>query len=87
MATIRVTFPPVLERFLSTAVKQGVYPSREAAIIAAVDHEQRCATKHSGLTDAIGKGRASGSAGEFNIEDVVRLGRGRTAACKRRVRN
>lgn len=84
---MRVTFPPALERFLSAAVKQGVYPSREAAIIAAVDRERRCAKQHSGLEDAIEKGLASASAGTFNIEDVIRRGSGRAAASKRRPRS
>jgi Arc/MetJ-type ribon-helix-helix transcriptional regulator len=87
MATILVTFPAVLERCLSTQVKQGKYPSREAAIIAAVDRERRRTERYARLTAAIQKGLDSGLAGEFKIEDVIRRGRGRLAARKRRARS
>jgi Arc/MetJ-type ribon-helix-helix transcriptional regulator len=80
MATMRVTFPPALERFLSAAVKQGVYPSREAAIIAAVDRERRRTEQRSGLTAAIQKGLDSGSGGSLNVERVIRRGRTRARA-------
>lgn len=80
MATMRVTFPPVLERFLTVAVKQGLYASREAAIIAAVDRERRRAEQRARLTVAIQKGLDSGPGGSLNIERAIRRGRARARA-------
>jgi putative addiction module CopG family antidote len=87
MSATPVKLPAVLERFVSAQVKQGAYPSREAAIVAAVARERRRAEQRTWLTTELQKGLDSGLAGELKIEDVIRRGRGRLAARKRRARS
>lgn len=87
MAALRIKLPARLEHFVATQVKQGTYPSREAVIVAAVENERRRAKRQAALTDAIRKGLDSASTGELNIEDVIRRGRARLTASKRRARS
>jgi antitoxin ParD1/3/4 len=86
MATTALKLPPALEKFVAAQVKQGAYRSRQAAIVAAVSKEKRRAEQRSWLGTQLQKGLDSGSAGELDIEDVIRRGRARHAARKRRAR-
>ena len=87
MSATPVKLPAALERFVTAQVKRGAYPSREAAIVAAVDQERRRPEQRGWLATEIQKGLDSGSAGELQIEDVIRRGKARLAARKRRARS
>lgn len=86
MAITALKLPPALERFVAAQVKQGAYRSPQAAIVAAVSKEKRRAEQRSWLDVQLQKGLESESAGELNIEDVIRRGRVRLAARKRKAR-
>ena len=86
MAITALKRPPALEKFVAAQVKQGAYRSRQAAIVAAVSKEKRRAEQQGWLDEQLKKGLASESAGELNIEDVIRRGRARQVARKRRAR-
>ena len=86
MAITALKLPPALEKFVAAQVKQGAYRSRQAAIVAAVSKEKRRAEQRSWLDVQLQKGLESESAGELNIEDVIRRGRMRLAARKRKAR-
>jgi len=86
MAITALKLPPALEKFVAAQVKQGAYRSRQAAIVAAVSKEKRRAEQRSWLDVQLQKGLESESAGELNIEDVIRRGRVRLAARKRKAR-
>ena len=85
LATSLVTLPPALERFLAVEVKRGGYPSRAAAIVAAVSGEKSRVEQRSLLQAQLQKGLDSGSAGELKIVDIIQRGRMRLAAWKRRI--
>lgn len=75
--------PPTLEQFIAAQVEQGVYRSREAAIVAAVTSEMRRVEQRIRLERALQNGLDSKSAGALDINDVIRRGRVRQAARKR----
>jgi putative addiction module CopG family antidote len=83
MAAAPLRLPRHLRKFLDAQVRQGVYRSREAAIVAAVASEKRRADQRDRLQAALQRGLESGSAGELDIEAVIRRGRRRFAARKR----
>ena len=87
MATAAVKLPAALEKFVTSQVREGTYRSREAAIVAAVQHQKRRSEQLSWLESEIQKGLDSGPAGELDIEDVIRRGRRRVAARARRARS
>jgi putative addiction module CopG family antidote len=87
MSGIPVKLPAALERFVTDQVKQGTYASREAAIVAAVDRERRRAEQRTWLASKIQKGLDSGPAAELDMQDVIRRGKARLAARKRRRTN
>ena len=76
--------PPALEKFVAAQVKQGAHRNRQAAIVAAVSKEKRRAEQRNRLGAQLQKGLDSGSTGELDIGDVIRRGRVRQAARKRR---
>lgn len=76
--------PATLEKFVATQVEQGAYRSREAAIVAAVASEKRRTEQRHWLRTEIQKGLDSGRAGPLDVEDVIRRGRARVTARKRR---
>jgi putative addiction module CopG family antidote len=82
-----VKLPAALEKFVASQVREGTYRSREAAIVAAVSHQKRRSEQLTWLQSEIQKGLDSGSAGELDIEKVVRRGRRRIAARDRRARS
>ena len=84
MSTPALRLPATLEKFVADQVELGAYRSREAAIVAAVAGEKRRADQRTWLQAELHKGLDSGSAGRLSIEDVIRRGRARLAARKRR---
>jgi len=89
MVAIAVKLPAALERFVSDQVKQGAYPSREAAIVAAVEGQRRRAKQHAWLEREVQKGIDALDGGRvvpFDPEDIKRRGRARLAARKKRTR-
>ena len=86
MATSEWKLPAALEKFVAAQVKRGAYPSRQAAIIAAVSQEKRRAEQRAWLEAALQEGLDSGPSGPLDIEDVIRRGRARSAARKSRSR-
>lgn len=87
MSTSPLKLATALETFLAAQVRQGTYRSRAAAIAAAVAHEKRRAEQRAWLQTQLEKGLDSGSAGELDIKSVIRRGRARLAARKRRIRS
>jgi putative addiction module CopG family antidote len=85
MATAALKLPRKLEKFVAAQVEQGAYRSRRAAIVAAVASEKRRAEQRAWLSAEIQKGLDSGTTGPLNMDDVIRRGRGRLAARKRRL--
>ena len=84
MAITALKLPPALQKFVAAQVEEGAYRSAEAAIIGAVLKEKRRAEQRSWLRAEIQKGLDSGPATELDMKDVVRRGRARLAARKRR---
>ena len=80
MSSSSVRLAADLERFLAGQVKQGAYRNRGAAIAAAVAHEKRRTEQREWLQVELQKGLDSGSAGNLDMENVVRRGRSRLAA-------
>ena len=76
--------PAALEEFVASQVREGVYSSRKAAIVAAVLHQKRRSQQLAWLKSEIQKGLDSGPAGELEIKDVIRRGCRRLAARARR---
>jgi antitoxin ParD1/3/4 len=76
--------PVALEEFVASQVREGVYSSRKAAIVAAVLHQKRRSEQLAWLKSEIQKGLDSGPVGELDIKDVIRRGRRRLAARARR---
>jgi antitoxin ParD1/3/4 len=87
MPTAVVKLPAALEKFVASQVSEGTYRSREAAIVAAVQHQKRRSEQLTWLRSEIQKGLDSGPAGELDIENVIRRGRRRVAALARRARS
>ena len=87
MPTAAVKLPAALEKLVASQVREGTYRSREAAIVAAVQHQKRRSEQHAWLQSEIEKGLESGPAGELEIENVIRRGRRRVAARARRARS
>jgi putative addiction module CopG family antidote len=85
MPTAAIRLPATLEKFVASQVEQGAYRSRQAAIVAAVASEKRRAEQRAWLGDEIQKGLDSGTDGPLDMDDVIRRGRGRLAARKRRL--
>jgi putative addiction module CopG family antidote len=83
---IAIRLPAALEKFIASQVREGRYPSREAAIVAAVLHQKQRSEQLGWLRTEIQIGIDSGAAGELNIEGTVRRGRRRLAARTRRAR-
>jgi Arc/MetJ-type ribon-helix-helix transcriptional regulator len=65
---------------VGSPVRKGAYRSREAAIVAAVLHHKRRSEQLAWLQSEIQKGLDSGSAGELDINEVMRRGF-RTVIC------
>ena len=84
MATDALKLPRELEKFVATQVERGTYRSREEAIVAAVSKEKRRSEQLSWLKTEIQKGLDSGPAKPFEVNEVIRRGRARLAARKRR---
>ena len=82
MATAALKLLAALEKFVATQVAQGVYRSRQAAIVAAVASAKRRAERRAWLGQELQKGIESGAAGSLNMDEVIRRGRGRLAARK-----
>lgn len=84
MATDALKLPLELEKFVATQVERGTYRSREEAIVAAVSKEKRRSEQLSWLKTEIQKGLDSGPAKPWDVNEVIRRGRARLAARKRR---
>jgi putative addiction module CopG family antidote len=84
MPITALKLPATLEKFVAAQVEEGAYRSREAAIIAAVAGEKRRAEQRAWLRTKVLKGLDSPSAGPLDMEDVIRRGRARLVARKRR---
>jgi predicted transcriptional regulator len=80
VATVGLKLPAALEKFVAAQVEEGVHRSRRAAIIAAVTSEKRRVERRAWLHDEIQKGLHSETAGQLNMHDVLRRGRGRLRA-------
>ena len=80
MPTAAVKLPAILEKFVASQVREGTYRSREAAIVAAVQHQKRRSEQLAWLQSEIQKGLDSGPADELDIENVIRRGSRRVAA-------
>jgi putative addiction module CopG family antidote len=87
MPTAAVKLPAALEKFVASLAREGTYSSREAGIVAAVQHQKQRSEQLAWLQSAIRKGLDSGPAGELDIENVIRRGRRRAAARARRARS
>jgi putative addiction module CopG family antidote len=87
MPITAVKLPAALEKFVDSQVREGTYRNREAAIVAAVSQQMRRSEQRAWLQSEIQKGLHSGSAGELDIENVIRRGRRRVAARARRARS
>jgi putative addiction module CopG family antidote len=87
MPTAAVKLPAVLEKLVASQVREGTYRSREAAIVAAVQHQKRRIEQLAWLQSAIQKGLDTGPAGVLDIENVIQRGRRRVAARARRARS
>jgi hypothetical protein len=66
MPTSALKLAADLEKFLASQVQQGTYPTRMAAISAAVAHEKRRAEQRVWLQGELQKGLDSGSTGELD---------------------
>jgi putative addiction module CopG family antidote len=87
MTTTALKLPAALEEFVASQVREGgAYHRRKAAIIAALLHQKRRSEQLAWLHTEIQKGLDSGSAGELDINQVIRRGR-RLAARARRARS
>lgn len=84
MPTSALKLPPALEKFVAAQVKQGAYRSRAAAIVAAVSKEKRRAEQRTWFQMELQKGLDSGPGGALNTKGVIKRGRARLAARKRR---
>ncbi|MGA2564920.1 MAG: type II toxin-antitoxin system ParD family antitoxin [Steroidobacteraceae bacterium] len=84
MPITALRLPAALEEFVASQVREGVYSSRKAAIVAAVLHQKRRSQQLAWLKSEIQKGLDSGPAGELEIKDVIRRGCRRLAARARR---
>jgi len=84
MPITALRLPAALEEFVASQVREGVYSSRKAAIVAAVLHQKRRSQQLAWLKSEIQKGLDSGPAGELEIKDVTRRGCRRLAARARR---
>jgi len=84
MAITALKLPAALEKFVATQVEEGAYRTAEAAIIGAVLKEKRRAEQRAWLEAEIAKGLNSGPAVELDMKDVIRRGRVRLAARKKR---
>jgi len=84
MPITALRLPAALEEFVASQVREGVYSSRKAAIVAAVLHQKRRSQQLAWLKSEIQKGLGSGPAGELEIKDVIRRGCRRLAARARR---
>ena len=84
---IAIRLPAALEKFIASQVREGRYPSREAAIVAAVRHLKQRSEQLVWLRTEIQNGLDSGPAGKLNIEGTIRRGRCRLAARSRRARS
>jgi len=80
MPITALRLPAALEEFVASQVREGVYSSRKAAIVAAVLHQKRRSQQLAWLKSEIQKGLDSGPAGELEIKDVTRRGCRRLAA-------
>jgi putative addiction module CopG family antidote len=81
----KLKLPAALEKFVTAQVEQGAYRSRQAVIVAAVANAKRHTQQRAARAQQIQKGLDSGTAGPLDMENVIRGGRGRTAARKRRL--
>ena len=86
MPTTALKLPPALEKFVAAQVKQGAYRSREAAIVAAVSKEKRRTEQRAWLQTELQRGVDSDPAPALDMANVIRRGRARLAARKRRAR-
>ena len=84
MPITALRLPAALEEFEASQVREGVYSSRKAAIVAAVLHQKRRSQQLAWLKSEIQKGLDSGPAGVLEIKDVIRRGCRRLAARARR---
>jgi antitoxin ParD1/3/4 len=84
MSALELKLPAKLEKFVAAQVEEGAYRTRKAAIVAAVASEKRRTEQRAWLRKEIQKGLDSGPAEPLDIEDVIRRGRARHAARKRR---
>ena len=87
MPLTALRLPAALEECVASQVRNGAYRSREAAIVAAVLHQNRRSEQLAKLRSEIQKGLDSGPAGELDINHVIRRGRRRLAARARRARS
>ena len=87
MPITALRLPAALEEFVASQVREGVYSSRKAAIVAAVLHQKRRSQQLAWLKSEIQKGLDSGPAGELDINQMIRRGRRRLAARARRARS
>jgi putative addiction module CopG family antidote len=87
MPITALKLPAALEEFVASQVREGVYSSRKAAIVAAVLHQKRRSEQLAWLQSEIQKGLDSGPAGELDINQIIRRGRRRLAARARRARS
>lgn len=81
---LTLRLPASLERFVADQVEQGTFPNRNAAIIAAVASEKQRAEQRAWLKSELKKGLDSPLAATLDIEKIIRRGRARQAARKRR---
>ncbi len=82
--TETLKLPAPLERYVAEQVEQGAYPSRQAAIVAAVAGEKRRSEQRLWLKAELEKGVRSPTAGVLNIENLILRGRARHTARQRR---
>ena len=87
MPTNVVKLPAILEKFVASQVREGMFRSREAAIVAAVSHQKRLSEQLTWLQSEFKRGLDSGPAVELDIEKIIRRGRRRLAARARRARS
>ncbi|MBS0614342.1 MAG: hypothetical protein JSS24_14295 [Proteobacteria bacterium] len=84
LKALTLRLPAALERFVADQVEQGAFRNRKAAIVAAVASEKQRAEQRAWLKEELQKGLASPIAATFDMEKIIRRGRARQTARKRR---
>ncbi len=87
MPTAAIKLPATREKFVASQIRDGAYGRREAAIVAAVSHQEHRSGQRAWLQSEIQKGLDAATAGKLDLEEVIRRARRRLAARTGRARS